>query len=635
MSNRPSRRPFYKKGVFWVGLCIPTLLLGYATLTYLTLPRSTGEKVSLASFLERSGSGKIDRAVLLSQDRRVLFVQDGKPFWTSLPSSDEYESRFIDNAVAQGTPLDIDQQEFKALLTPASYILPALIIVSAFFLFVLLMRGGGANPFLKAAARRGAADKAITFADVAGADDAVGEVREVRDYLLAPGRFQELGAEAPRGILLVGPPGTGKTLLARAVAGEAGVPFFSMSGTDFVEMYVGVGAARVRDLFRQVRERAPAILFIDELDAVGRSRVGGAAAGHDERDQTLNQLLVELDGFDRDTGVVLIGATNRPDVLDSALLRRGRFDRQVIVDRPDRSGRLAILKVHARGKPLDPGIDLGRLAAQTPGFTGADLASVVNEAALLTARSGGRAIGQTELEQAVERIMLGSEGRTRVLSAVEKRTLAYHEAGHAIVGWTTPGAGPVTKISIVSRGRLGGYTQMADEERFVVGRDELMDRLAVLMGGLAAEELVLGQPSNGAGSDLRRATALARRMVCELGMSEVLGRRTLGVPVAGPYLADERIDPDYSPEVATKIDAEIARLGDDAFARATAVLTDNRLTLDELASLLAEKETLREDELGRFAAAVVAGPAMEASARRSGSTSSRAIPSSLAPGADQ
>lgn len=633
MSNRPSRRPFYKKGLFWVALCIPTLVLAYAALIFLTLPRSAGTEVSLGRFLQRSESGQVDRAVLLSLDRRVLFVQDEKKFWTSLPTSDEYQSRFIDSALAHGTPLEIDQQGFKSLLLPAGYILPALIMVAAFLLFFLLMRGGGANTFLKVAARRGAADKAITFADVAGADEAVSEVREVRDYLIAPGRFRELGAEAPRGILLVGPPGTGKTLLARAVAGEAGVPFFSMSGTDFVEMYVGVGAARVRDLFRQVRERAPAILFIDELDAVGRSRVSGAAAGQDERDQTLNQLLVELDGFERDTGIVLIGATNRPDVLDSALLRRGRFDRQVVVDRPDRSGRLAILEVHARGKVLHPSVDLARLAGQTPGFTGADLASVLNEAALLTARGDGQSVGQGELERAIERIMSGSEGRTRVLSPDEKRTIAVHEAGHAVVGWTTPAAGPVTKISIVSRGRLGGFTQMvAEEERFVVGRDELEDRLAVLMGGLAAEELVLGQPSNGAGSDLRLATALARRMVCELGMSQGLGRRTLGVPVAGPYLEDARLDPDYSADMASKIDVEISRFGDEAFARATAVLTDNRSTLDALATLLAEKETLREADLARYAAAVVAGPAMRSLPSRPDSSGRRSVGSAAAPG---
>ncbi|MGH9178892.1 MAG: ATP-dependent zinc metalloprotease FtsH [Acidimicrobiales bacterium] len=601
-------------------MCIPLLLAVYATLMYLTLPRSAGEEASLGRFLELSDSGEIERAVLLNQDSRVLFVADGREYWTGLPSSQEYQSLFLENALALGTPLDIDQQELKSLLEPATYILPALIIVSAFLMFFLLMRGGsGASPFLKAAARRGAADRSVTFADVAGLDEAINEVREVRDYLMAPERFQQLGAEAPRGILLVGPPGTGKTLLARAVAGEAGVPFFSMSGTDFVEMYVGVGAARVRDLFRQVRERAPAILFIDELDAVGRSRVAGAAAGQDERDQTLNQLLVELDGFERDTGVVLVGATNRPDVLDPALLRRGRFDRQVVVDRPDRSGRLEILKVHARGKPLDPSVDLGRLAAQTPGFTGADLASVLNEAALLTARHGGRTINQPELERAVERIMTGSEGRTHVLSQDEKRTLAYHEAGHAIVGWTTPAAGPVTKISIVSRGRVGGFTQMTpDEERFVVSREEMKDRLAVLMGGVAAEELALGQPSNGGGNDLRRATTLARRMVCELGMSEELGRRTLGVPSAGPFLDDGRLDPDYSAEVAAKIDVEIARLGDEAFSRATAVLSDNRGILDELAALLIERETLREDDLVRFSAAVVAGPAMEERARLAG-----------------
>jgi len=595
--------------VFWVGLCIPALLLVYAALMFLTLPRTSGEEVSLGRFLELSASGEIDRAKLLNSDSRVLFVDDGEQYWTALPSSPEYLSQFLQNALAQGTELDVDQQELKSLLQPATYILPALVIASAFLLFYLLIRSGGATSFVKAAARRGAGDRSVTFADVAGNDDAVAEVREVRDYLMAPARFQQLGAEAPRGILLVGPPGTGKTLLARAVAGEAGVPFFSMSGTDFVEMYVGVGAARVRDLFRQVRERAPAILFIDELDAVGRSRMGGAAAGQDERDQTLNQLLVELDGFERDTGVVLIGATNRPDVLDPALLRRGRFDRQVVVDRPDRRGRLAILEVHARGKPLSPSVDLLRLAAQTPGFTGADLASVLNEAALLTARKGGRTIDQPELERAVERILEGGQGRVRILTPNEKRRVAYHEGGHAIVGWAVGTTGPVAKISIVSRGRVGGYTQMvADEERFVVTRDELEDRLAVLMGGRAAEELVLGQPSDAACDDLRRATALARQMVCELGMSELLGRRTLGVPTGGSYLDGGRLEPDYSAEVASRIDDEIARLADGAFVRATAMLAAHRAVLDELAGLLVERETLREDDLSAFAAAVAGRP---------------------------
>ena len=627
MSNRPSGRPFWKKGVFWVGLCIPVLLLVYAALMFLTLPRTSGEEVSLARFLALSGSGEIERAKLLNTDGRVLFVDDGQQFWTALPTSPEYQSQFLRDALEQGTELDVDQQELKSLLQPATYILPALIIASAFLLFFLLMRSGGATSFVKAAAKRGAGERIVTFADVAGNDEAVAEVREVRDYLMAPQRFQELGAEAPRGILLVGPPGTGKTLLARAVAGEAGVPFFSMSGTDFVEMYVGVGAARVRDLFRQVRERAPAILFIDELDAVGRSRVAGAAAGQDERDQTLNQLLVELDGFERDTGVVLIGATNRPDVLDPALLRRGRFDRQVVVDRPDRGGRLAILEVHGRGRPLSPAVDLSRLAAQTPGFTGADLASVMNEAALLTARKGGRVIDQEALEHAVERMLEGGQGRARILMPDEKRRVATHEGGHAVVAWALASAGPVTKISIVSRGRTGGFTQIVpEEERFVVTQSELEERLAVLMGGWAAEELVLGQPSNGACSDLRRATALARQMVCELGMSDVLGRRTLGVPSAAGYLDGGRLEPDYSAEVAARIDEEIARLTDEAFARATALLARHRSTLDELAAQLAEQETLREEDLAPFATAVSGGRAASDGTQDSGDGGRRQAP---------
>ncbi|MDQ6838981.1 MAG: ATP-dependent zinc metalloprotease FtsH [Actinomycetota bacterium] len=439
---------------------------------------------------------------------------------------------------------------------------------------------------------------------MAGADEAVTEAREVRDYLLDPKRFTGIGAEAPRGLLLVGPPGTGKTLLARAVAGEAGVPFFSMSGADFVEMYVGVGAARVRDLFRQVRDRAPAILFIDELDAMGRTRAGGGsgAVGQDERDQTLNQLLVELDGFDRDTGVVLIGATNRPDVLDPALLRRGRFDRQIVVDRPDRLGRLAILEVHGRTKTLAPSVDLGRLATETPGFTGADLASVLNEAALLTVRRGRSSIDQEDLEEAVERILSGSEGRTQLLTPADKRSVAFHESGHALLGLALPAAGPVRRVSIVGRGHsLGSTRTVPEEEKVVVTQLDLEQQLAYLMAGRAADELVAGQATTSCKDDLRRATDLARRMVCELGMSEGLGRRALGRPVAGHFLGDDRIDPDYSAELASAIDVQIGRLVDEGFERASRVLSLNRGLLDEVAELLVRRETLREPDLAPYA----------------------------------
>ncbi|HEX2029742.1 MAG TPA: ATP-dependent zinc metalloprotease FtsH [Nitriliruptorales bacterium] len=600
MSKPPGRRPPYRRGVFWMGLSIPALIVLYAGLMFFTLPRDIGQEAGLKQFFAWAQADQVESAVLLSQDRRVLFVREGGDYWTALPPTEQYMSQFVQVSLNRDIPLEIDQQVIKSLIQPATYLVPALIIVCAFVLIFLLLRAGAANPFLRAAARRGAQERPVTFADVAGADEAVAEIREVRDYLLAPDRLAAIGAEAPRGILLAGPPGTGKTLLARAVAGEAGVPFFSISGTDFVEMYVGVGAARVRDLFRQVRERAPAILFIDELDALGRSRVAGATAGADERDQTLNQLLVELDGFSTAPGVVMIGATNRPDVLDPALLRRGRFDRQIVVDRPDRGGRLAILRVHARNKRLAPDVDLARLAAQTTGFTGADLAGVLNDAALLAARRGKLAITELELEEAVDRALTGSEGRARLLSPEEKRAVAYHEAGHTIVAFACPAAGPVSRVSIVSRGRNLGFTRITpDEEKLVVRRDELDQRLAVTMGGRAAERLVLGQATSGAKDDLRRATALARRMVCELGMSDALGQVALGRPAGGTFL-DDGLEPDYSGEVAALIDREIRRIVEEAFVRATDILKAQRLALDELARLLTERETLREADLAPF-----------------------------------
>jgi cell division protease FtsH len=602
--HKGGRRRVYKRAVFWVALCLPAILVLYAGLLYFTLPAKTGEEASLARFLELARTGEVDSATLLNHDQRVLFAHEGEARWMALPASQQYLDTFVTVTLEEDIPLEVDQQELKALLEPATYIVPALLIVVAFLLFFLLLRSG-TSPFLRAAARRGATERPVTFADVAGADEAVAEIREVRDYLMAPQRFTTLGAEPPRGILLAGPPGTGKTLLARAVAGEAGVPFFSVSGTDFVEMYVGVGASRVRDLFRQVRERAPAILFIDELDAVGRTRTASATGGQDERDQTLNQLLVEMDGFERDTGVVLVGATNRPDVLDPALLRRGRFDRQIVVERPDRPGRLAILAVHAQGKHLARTVDLERIAAQTPGFTGADLASVMNEAALLTARRGRPATTQDELEEALERVLAGTEARNRLLSPEEKHAVACHEAGHVLVSWLQPEGGPITKVSIMGRGRAVGFTRMVDtEERLVVGRDVFEQRLTVTMAGRAAEELVLGQPTSSSRDDLQQATALARSMVCELGMSDVLGRRALGRPAGGDFLGESRLDPDYSGEVAAQIDREIQRFVDAGWERAARTLQEHRDVLDALISTLVHRETLREDELAEFAEAV-------------------------------
>ena len=618
MPGRPRKPRLHRRAVFWVGLCIPALIVLYAALLSFTVARSPGQEVSLAEFTQLSGESGISLATLKNEDSRVELVRKGEQYWVGLPTRAD-PNPVLAEALARGIPVGVDQQGLKQLVLPATFVVPALIIVTAFLLFFLLMRSSGSSPFLKAAAQRGATGRPVLFANVAGVDEAVAEAREVRDFLVDPKRFTAVGAEAPRGILLVGPPGTGKTLLARAVAGEAGVPFFSTSGAEFVEMYHGVGAARVRDLFRQVRERAPAILFIDEIDALGRTRAESATAGQEERDQTLNQLLVELDGFDRDTGVVLIGATNRPDVLDPALLRRGRFDRQIVVDRPDRLGRLAILEVHARGKRLDPTVDLAALATDTPGLTGADLASLLNEAALLTARRGRATIAQAELEEAVERILLGSEGRTKLLSPIEKRAVAYHEAGHAVVAMALPRGGPVRKISIVGRGGSLGSTQVAPEDEKVVwSQSELEQRLAYIMGGRAADEIVRGQPTTSSKEDLRQATDLARRMVCELGMNETLGRRALGRPTGSAFLDEGRLDPDYSADVASEIDREIGALVDRAFACATRVLTMNRSGFEELAELLLRRETLRTEDLLAFADRVVplGEPTEGASGRR-------------------
>ena len=603
-----AQRPF-RRTILLLSLTIPVLLVVFAALMYYTLPGEAGEEVDLQEFLTWTDNREITSAVLFSVDKRVEFVRGGEQYWVALPGTDVYEAEFVTAALAQGLPLDIDQQVLKGLVQPITVIIPALVLACAFALIFLALRTGGSNAFLKAAAKRGAQERPVTFADVAGADEAILEIREVRDYLLDPAKLKAIGAEAPKGVLLVGPPGTGKTLLARAVAGEAGVPFFAMSGTDFVEMYVGVGASRVRDLFAQVRERAPAILFIDELDALGRARGGGAGGagtgGSDERDQTLNQLLVEIDGFATTTGVVIMGATNRPDVLDQALLRRGRFDRQIVVDRPDRAGRKAILRVHAANKRFEPSVELERVAAQTTGFTGADLASLTNEAALLAARRGKNAIGPLEMEEAIDRVIMGNEGRAQRLTVEEKRAVAYHEGGHAVVALSRPGGSPVTRVSIVSRGTSLGHTRREiDEDRPLVSQSELQHELAIAMAGRAGEALVLGEASSTAKSDLRRATSVARRMVCEFGMSEALGQVALGRPGSSPYLDNGSIIADYSGEVAATIDREIRRLVGEAFEHATAILNNHREILDWMASELVTHETLREPELERFAEAV-------------------------------
>jgi cell division protease FtsH len=435
----------------------------------------------------------------------------------------------------------------------------------------------------------------------------VEELEEIKEFLTAPARFEDLGAKIPKGVLLFGPPGTGKTLLAKAVAGEAGVPFFSISGSDFVEMFVGVGASRVRDLFAKAKAAAPAIVFVDEIDAVGRHRGAGVGGGHDEREQTLNQLLVEMDGFDPKTGVILLASTNRPDILDPALLRPGRFDRQIVVDRPDLEGRRAILAVHARGKPLAAGVDLDVIARRTPGFTGADLANLVNEAALLAGRRGLDQIGVHQLEEAIDRVMAGPERRSRLISDGEKRVIAYHEGGHALVSHALPNTDPVHKVSIIPRGRALGYTlTLPTEDRFLVRRSELVDELAMLLGGRSAEELIFSDPTTGAQNDIERATTIARQMVTEYGMSEALGPRRFGHPDGEVFLGrDFSSTPDYSDEVAASIDGEVRVLLDGAHDVARTILAENRAALDALAAALIEHETLEADQVREVLVAVV------------------------------
>jgi cell division protease FtsH len=472
------------------------------------------------------------------------------------------------------------------------------ILIILFFLFILnQMQGGGSRVmnFGKSKAKLITKDTPkTTFADVAGADEPIEELQEIKEFLQNPAKFQAIGAKIPKGVLLYGPPGTGKTLLARAVAGEAGVPFYSISGSDFVEMFVGVGASRVRDLFEQAKANAPAIVFVDEIDAVGRHRGAGLGGGHDEREQTLNQMLVELDGFDTKGGVIVIAATNRPDILDPALLRPGRFDRQIMVPQPDLAGRKGILRVHARGKPFAPDVDLDAIARRTAGYTGADLANVINEGALLTARGNGTQITMASMEEAIDRVMAGPERKSSLLSEKERKLIAYHEGGHALVGHALPNADPVHKITIIPRGRALGYTVSApSEDKFLVTRGEMMDQLAMLLGGRTAEELVFHEPTTGAANDIEKASQIARGMVTEYGMSERLGARKFGSTDGEPFLGrDMGHTRDYSEEIASSIDEEVRRLIESAHDEAWEILVQYRDVLDHLVQELMEKETL-------------------------------------------
>jgi cell division protease FtsH len=566
------------------------------------VPRLTPEprQLRLDEFTALLDDGQVLTATIYNEQNAVQGqLAGGDEYRVVFPEA--YGEQLTTDLLDAGVEARADNAAGTTLLDLLAGLIPTIIIVGVFVWFVTQMGGGGrAMKFGRAKARLASESSTkVRFADVAGADEAVEELREVVEFLRNPERFEQLGARIPRGVLLCGPPGTGKTLIARAVAGEAGVPFLTISGSDFVEMFVGVGASRVRDLFKQATANAPAIVFVDEIDAVGRHRGTGVGGGHDEREQTLNQLLVEMDGFDASSGVILMAATNRPDVLDPALLRPGRFDRQVVVDLPDVAGRAAILEVHARNKPVEPGVDLQVLARRTPGFTGADLANVLNEAALLAARRGATGISADDLTRAVDRVLAGPERLGRIMSDDERRTVAVHESGHALVGHVLPNTDEVHKISIVARGSALGFTVMLPtEDRRLHTRSQLSDLLAMTLGGRSAEEAVFGEITTGATDDIARATRIARSMVVEYGMSEKLGPQRFARGDGEPFLGREHTRSDeHSDELAARIDEEIARLLDEAHARARRILEEHRDVLDRLTEALLEHETLSEGDL--------------------------------------
>jgi len=531
----------------------------------------------------------------------LTMAAGGQKYTVGYP--DSYAPALINEAKTDVSTqgFDVQSKSSSGWLSLLTYVLPFIIFIGFWIFLMNQVQGGGSKvmSFGKSRAKRMSVDSPkITFRDVAGVDEAVEELHEIKEFLENPKKFQALGARIPKGVLLYGPPGTGKTLLARAVAGEAGVPFFSISGSDFVEMFVGVGASRVRDLFEQAKQNSPCIIFMDEIDAVGRHRGAGMGGGHDEREQTLNQLLVEMDGFEMKDNIILIAATNRPDILDPALLRPGRFDRQIVVDRPDRLGRKKILDVHTRGKPLGREIDVDVLAGQTPGFTGADLSNLVNEAALLAARHGKREITQVELEEGIMRVIAGPEKKTRVMSNKERKITAYHEMGHAIVGHYLPNSDPVHKISVISRGQALGYTiSLPTEDKFLTTRAELQDTLAMTLGGRAAEEISFDEITTGASNDLEKVTATAKQMVMRFGMSEKLGPRVFGHDHGMPFLGREfSAEPDYSDEIAREIDDEIRRIIETAHVQAKDILTTYGGSLQKLSEILIKRETIEKEQ---------------------------------------
>lgn len=590
---------------FWIALSILTVLI----VMQLTSSDGGYKEVKTATMVKYLDAGKVKEITFVEGDQEIRATlnddEQVRAFWLG-DQGFELVQR-AEKAVSENKLESFNVEVPKPSLIGAfiGTILPFIIILFIFLFLLNSMQGGGRGvmQFAKSRAKLISKDTPqTTFADVAGCDEAIEELGEIKEFLQEPAKFQAVGAKIPKGVLLYGPPGTGKTLLARAVAGEAGVPFYSISGSDFVEMFVGVGASRVRDLFEQAKENAPAIVFIDEIDAVGRHRGTGMGGGHDEREQTLNQLLVEMDGFDVRGGVILIAATNRPDVLDPALLRPGRFDRQIGVEAPDLAGRTQILKVHSSGKPLADDVDLDAVGKRTPGFSGADLANVLNEAALLTARNNEKLITNQALDEAIDRVMAGPQRRTRLMNEHEKLVTAYHEGGHALVAAALPGADPVHKITILPRGRALGYTMvLPDQDKYSQTRSELLDKLAYMLGGRAAEELVFHNPTTGAGNDIEKATSLARAMVTQYGMTESLGAVKFGDDNSQPFLGrDLGHTRNYSEAVAAKIDEEVNALIAAAHQEAFDILNENRDVLDTLVLELLEKETLDKAEVARI-----------------------------------
>jgi cell division protease FtsH len=590
----------------WIGIAVLLVILASSLLGNVGGPKD----VDTSQVVTAIQDGTITKATIVDRDQKIE---------VTLANGDRIRSQYVDGQgvelqnmlqaqVKEGKIKDgynVEVPHDSVLLSLIYAFLPVLLIVLLLFFFMGQMQGGGNRimNFGKSKAKMVSKDMPkTTFADVAGADEAVEELQEIKEFLQEPAKFQAVGAKIPKGVLLYGQPGTGKTLLARAVAGEAGVPFFSISGSDFVEMFVGVGASRVRDLFEQAKANAPAIVFVDEIDAVGRHRGAGMGGGHDEREQTLNQLLVEMDGFDVTGGVILIAATNRPDILDPALLRPGRFDRQISVGAPDMIGRAQILAVHAKGKPLSSDVDLDAVARRTPGFTGADLANVLNEAALLTARNDAKLIDNAALDEAIDRVIAGPQKRTRVMSEHEKKITAYHEGGHALVAAALPGTDPVHKITILPRGRALGYTMvLPDVEKYSTTRAEMLDQLAYMLGGRAAEELVFHDPTTGASNDIEKATAVARAMVTQYGMTERLGAIRYGQEQGEVFMGrDFGHTRDYSEDVAAAIDQEVRAFIDAAHHEAFEILVENRDVLDALVVELLEKETLDKADVARI-----------------------------------